>query len=585
MLFGGYLVSILLLHVLLRSVNQRLKELLILGYNFFFVVGMYFFCLSSFPINSMEFFYTLGEAIAAAPLAITFQGDPTIFEGPDAFYIFFFMSLYTIRAVLVFFFVQVFHDIESRWRLLWHRRVFIIVGNREDTRALLSDIMGECHKPAVIYISTEEAEEEAKPLPGACEQDTTYLARLKPGKKYDIILLPNKGLYNYQLLYSLDELGQHISGMRVTAFLDNEMLRMEDLRFSHLDLYLLSQEQMVVQNFMQQHLPLAVLQEQDTVPAASTHLYAPKKAFSLIVVGFNSYAKEFLLQTFENAAFETATGDPGLKALIVDENLEQKKAAFLHDVPGVAQESSLSWLEASPWSESFYNALRDQKEEVQQIVIATPDTEENIRLAMRLRYFFARAGRKPQIVVALFQEDKGAEVLLGNDMMVLLEQMNKKQFTYRQLVLREADEKARALHRKYQLNSISSSEWKELGSFVQSSNRAVIWDIPNKLLLAGDVQRLSKDEREKLFWELARYEHRRWNAFYFARGWIPLPVKELTKEEYAACVTKHTQEKRHICLVGWDELDALPQAKPGLLKYYDYANAAMIFETNSKKKM
>lgn len=580
MIFGGYLASVLLLHILLRSVNQRLRELLILGYNFSFVVGMYFFCLPTFPINSTAFFYTLGEAIAAAPLAITFQGDPTILEGPDAFYIFFFMSLYTVRAVLVFFFMQVFHDIESHWRLLWHRRVFIIVGDREDARALLSDITAECRKPAVIYIPTGEAEEETKPLPGACEQDAAYLRRIKPGKKYDIILLPSKGLYNYQLLCVLDELGQSISGMRVTAFLDNEMLRMEDLQFLHLDLYLLSQEQMVVQNFMQQHLPLDSLQARETAPAASAHLYAPKEAFSLCVVGFDSYAKEFLLQTFENTAFETATGDPGLKALIVDENLERKKAAFLHDVPGVAQESSLSWLEASPWSEPFYNALRDRIEEVQQIVIATPDTEENIRLAMRLRYFFARAGRKPQIVVALFQEDEGAVTLLKNDPMLLLEQVNKKQFTYRQLVLREADEKARALHSKYRLNSISSSEWKELGSFVQSSNRAVIWDIPNKLRLAGDVQRLSQDERKKLLWELARYEHRRWNAFYFARGWVPLPVRELTKEEYAACVTKRVQEKRHICLVGWDALDALPQAKPGLLKYYDYANAAMIFETN-----
>lgn len=580
MVFGGYLVSVVLLHFLLRSVNQRLKELLILGYNFFFVVGMYFACLATFPMNLMAFFYTLGEAVAAAPLAITFQGDPTIFQGPDAFYIFFFMSLYTVRAVLAFFFVQVFHDIESHWRLLWHRRIFIIVGDREDSRALLSDITVECCKPAVIYIPTEDVEEDAKPLPGACEQDPAYLRRLKPGKKYDIILLPNKGLYNYQLLRLLDQMGERISEIRVTAFLDNEMLRMEDLQFSHLDLYLLSQEQMVVQNFMQQHLPLTFLKAGEPAQAASAHLYAPKEPFSLCMVGFDSYAKEFLLQTFENTAFETETGGPGLKALIVDENLERKKAAFLHDVPGVAQESSLSWLEASPWSEPFYNALRDRMGEVHQIVIATPDTEENIRLAMRLRYFFARAGRKPQIVVALFEEDEGAGTLLDHDPMVLLEQVNHKQFTYRQLVLREADEKAWALHSKYRLNSISSSEWKELGTFVQSSNRAVIWDIPNKFLLAGDVQHLSRDERKNLFWELARYEHRRWNAFYFARGWVPLPVRELTEEEYAACVTKRVQEKRHICLVGWDQLDALPQAKPGLLKYYDYANAAMIFETN-----
>ena len=45
---------------------------------------------------------------------------------------------------------------------------------------------------------------------------------------------------------------------------------------------------------------------------------------------------------------------------------------------------------------------------------------------------------------------------------------------------------------------------------------------------------------------------------------------ELTAEERKAYKTKHPEEKRHICLVPWDELDSLPQKAPGQLKSYDW---------------
>lgn len=121
-----------------------------------------------------------------------------------------------------------------------------------------------------------------------------------------------------------------------------------------------------------------------------------------------------------------------------------------------------------------------------------------------------------------------------------------------------------------------------LGTFTQTSNRAVVWDIPNKLALAGELSGLSKEEREKVLWRLARYEHRRWNAFHYSRGWTRLPVADLSEEEREQCTTKHKKEKRHTCLVEWEELDALPQSEPGILKRYDYENVAQLFERTEK---
>ena len=108
----------------------------------------------------------------------------------------------------------------------------------------------------------------------------------------------------------------------------------------------------------------------------------------------------------------------------------------------------------------------------------------------------------------------------------------------------------------------------------------MLWDIPNKLALtAEDVNALPPAEREKALWRLARYEHRRWNAFHFCRGWTKLDVSELTPEELAQHKTKRPAARRHICLVSWDELDGLPQSSPGILKRYDYENAAAVFQS------
>ena len=43
------------------------------------------------------------------------------------------------------------------------------------------------------------------------------------------------------------------------------------------------------------------------------------------------------------------------------------------------------------------------------------------------------------------------------------------------------------------------------------------------------------------------------------------------------------QEKRHACLVDWDQLDGLPQREPGILKRYDYENVAYLFSAAQEK--
>ena len=199
---------------------------------------------------------------------------------------------------------------------------------------------------------------------------------------------------------------------------------------------------------------------------------------------------------------------------------------------------------------------------------------------MRLLRIFRKRGlgeHIPQIVVALHEEAEGSILLLSQEKNVFFQKVGQEPFTYEELVLRRTDEEAEALHRRYQGTNFHVGNWNTLGTFTQNSNRAVVWDIPNKLALAGDISGLSDEEREAVLWQLARYEHRRWNVFHYSRGWTRLPVEALSEEEREKCATKHKQEKRHTCLVEWEELDDLPQSEPGILKRYDYENVAQLF--------
>ena len=573
-----YLLCFALISFLLRGWNHRFRSLLITGFHFTFAALMFFFVQVHPDMTAGEIFAIVGRVLSAAPAAITFQGDTSLF-GPDASYVFFLMSIYTIRTVLVLFFRGLFIRTRMKWRLLTRKTIYIVTGTRKDAAWFLRDLNRCIPHPAVVYLTDQESE--AAPL-DAYETDSSFLCRLKKNKDYQVLLLPTDGQRNYQGLLKLEELGKQGISLRVTAFVDNELLRMEDMVFPHLDLYLLSREQMVVQDFLCQYLPLERLR-QLAPPPEPGHMFRPQAPFSLCLVGFGAFSREFLLQTCENTSFTTSSGAPALEVLVIDQELADKKAAFLSDFPHFAQAPGFQWMDAHIPSDALFHVL--SKRGFHQILVATNDTEENIHLILRLRRLFARCASdqpRPQLVVALFQEDPGAVALLQGDGNVIFQQVNQGQFTYEKLIARSADRQAEEIHRQYQHNSLFTAQWRELGTFTQASNRAAVWDIPNKLLLAGDVSSLDPQARENLFWELAQYEHRRWNDFHFARGWLPLPLEELTQEEREQYHIKRPTEKRHACLVDWDRLDALPQREPGLLKRYDYENVACLFPTRGE---
>ena len=581
MILLGYAAGVVLLWCCLRRKSEGLRSAVFMAYHFLFVFALSFSLLYTPGLSPAELARTLALSVYQAPMIMGFQVGLDDYTQLQYIIIFVCSSIYTVRTVVMLLFQRFFRDLRLRLSLLLRPEVCLISGELPDAQALAENIRREKRRVSLLYLDPNPDEDDEIPVSGALTVQWSQVEKLTRRKRCHAVLLPEPNQENLSLLGRFEQLGRPLSRLKVTAFLDPDLLRLEKLNYPATDVWLVSRDQLLARHFMTEHLPLERLK---AVGAAHTedHIWVPDRPFSLCVAGFSTMCREFLLTTMENTAFETAAPDGrGLDALIISDALPDHLGAFLRDYPRLAEEPGLSWLDHGAETEPFFSALERRLAGLDQILVDVGSTSDNIRAALRIQRLCQRheLAVLPQLVVVLHEDAPGSVELLTQSENVIFLQDNRSRFTYEELIERRADQEARALHQRYQ--SVSGSDidaWQKLDTFTQTSNRAVLWDIPNKLALtAEDLNALPPAEREKALWRLARYEHRRWNAFHFCRGWTKLDVSELTPEELAQHKTKRPAARRHICLVSWDELDGLPQSSPGILKRYDYENAAAVF--------
>lgn len=497
-------------------------------------------------------------------------------------------SILVVRFVLLTLFRDAVEKMRSWWLIRFSGHLYLLRGEKKDVDLLAADIRAHVKRPAILFLYRDGRETGT----GGTETEAV-LSLLRTGKVYDIVLLPLAGDANISLLHALNKKSSEgVYRMRVTAFADNDMLRFGDLRFPDVDSYIVSSDSLLVNRFLSEHPPVETLRSQSEGMLVRG-LYRPSRPFRLALIGFSALAQEFLLQTYERTGFfigDDSSSAPerwGLEVSVVDGDLNRMKEGFLRDVPYFSTVDFIAWHDMWTESAGFYDLFR---EPFDQILISTSETERNVRMAKRIYRMqkqMGRTGAMPQILVVLRDHIlcEMTPQTLSSEYASEIEllQANEAQFSYDEMILRKTDEEARALHERYISDRGAGKEWWRLSSFTRESNRAVIRDISNKQALGQAIGHLAGEARNEALWEMARYEHRRWMAFHYAHGWMPLAVSGLTKQETDSFVTKHTDEKRHICLVSWEELDALPQREKGILKWYDYANVLSLFDKEREK--
>ncbi len=113
------------------------------------------------------------------------------------------------------------------------KEIFIIFGELSDAQALIqTSSAAAATPPCSIWTPTPTA---TTPLPitEALTTNWKHLQRLSPRREYQV-LLPEPNHENLSLLRRLEQLGQRLPNLHVTAFLDPTLLRLEDLDFTRL---------------------------------------------------------------------------------------------------------------------------------------------------------------------------------------------------------------------------------------------------------------------------------------------------------------------------------------------------------------
>lgn len=578
-----YLIGLVLVSWLLRNKSLQLRSFLTVGYNYLFIIPLYFFTLLPDCETTAEVLNLLIRCAYQAPKAMTFWADVDLFNDPAITLLFYIVSVYTARTLLLLFARRFMMSLATRLGMVLRRRVIAVCGEAGDAESLIREIRKNDRHAPVLYVPQREQDREADlKVP---TETRPWAKFLKAGRDNLVILLPDTNHNNLSRLQELDELGKTVPGLKVTAFLDNNTLRFDDMSCPHIDAYLVSREQLLIRRFLMDDQPLETLRKRggESRPGG---ILVPERPFTLAVIGFTPLSAEFLLETWENASFESAAPDRrGFEATVIDGGIGKKRAPLFVDAPRLSHEPAISWVDAEPGTEESFEAVAGKLGALHQVLIATPDTRLNLDIAMRLLRLFKRRGLEqthPQLVVALFENMGAGAEIFSKEAGGMFLRCNASQFTYSELVLRRTDAEANELHRRYISNTDGGREWNAIGTYLQNSNRAVVWDIPNKLLLAGNLDGKTKEEREQIYWELAKYEHLRWCTYQYTHGWETLPRGELTPDEVARRATKRAAERLHACLVPWDELDDLPQERPGLLKYYDYENVTALFEKEGR---
>ena len=157
----GYLAGMALLTWLLRRRSVRVRSFLIVGYTYLFVIPLYFFSQLPEGASPAQMLNLLLRCAYQAPSAMTFGANLNQFDDPAITLLFYIMSVYTIRTLLVAFFHRAYAALANRARMQWKREIYVVCGEVEDARSMIDRIRAQERQAAILFVPQKEADEGA----------------------------------------------------------------------------------------------------------------------------------------------------------------------------------------------------------------------------------------------------------------------------------------------------------------------------------------------------------------------------------------------------------------------------------------
>ncbi len=504
----------------------------------------------------------------------------------------------SVSAILSLFGRQLLSTL--RLRIGFYQSTYIICCSENDSRALAlcQNIMthdGTCSRPdrkrLIVFICesvSEETREVVELLGGVAltyhrsEQFDKILA--KAGFAYSqlrigslkMFIMPEKETMAYELSKSALAYAQSIKipASRLSLYVVSETEWMSDkLKQAtnagpKYELFIFSQAELAARKLVAMMPPCQ---------AANIVNGKASDDFTVMILGFGQLGKQVLRRFVMNGQFIGGK----MQTIIVDKDLDHCFGQFHARYPGVTANYAIDRKCMDVRSEVFYDHLNEWKDRISYIVVALGDDVLNLEIANDLSQYFARHDTSSSRHIAVGVCDQSLVSGADNGKMSFFSD-DRDIFSESVLIREETDRMAKAVSSVY--NKCTAPEeanrlWYQSSYLSRESNRAVADFLPTMLSLIGYEMQNSPSPENFLLTPaqtelLAMTEHLRWNAFHHTMGFTTMSIKEMHQriqnlKESGQSIDLcriDTEKKQHICLVPWDELDALSSSYNNALR-------------------
>lgn len=307
----------------------------------------------------------------------------------------------------------------------------------------------------------------------------------------------------------------------------------------------------------------------------------------VLIVGVGRMGHEVLRKVIANGQFEGSN----FHATIYEPIFIQRTGFFKSQYPTMFTNYNIDFELRDIRGHKFFKFLKDNASKLKYIVICLEDRETSRELAIRVIDSLQTMGRSQNVYTC----DSKSVRCYSQDI-----QKCKTHWIYDSELLYsgEFDKYAIELNHRYTQGNSLDEDWKQCDYFGRMSSRASVdYLIPLIRRIKLNSKKFTPEQRENL----SRNEHLRWCAFHYTFGYDVMKTEEFIQrikkrqEEINKSgksklkTTKNEKDRRHVCLVSWDELDEISQIENSLTngnkdyKENDRINVDMVMELTQSK--
>lgn len=469
-----------------------------------------------------------------------------------------------------------------RVALSWRKTLLVIYGVSEHTLEYARR-QTEDQKRCVAFIGSCDASMESNVYEAGCvlaggdQPDEAALKKLgiRPGKRHiEIAALHDYGAKNFAFARKMKDTLERIGILPDQTSLlmqdvdEDQAVSLSDLngKYGYGSVMAFTGYELVARLMMQKMPPCDTVRFDENARAQND--------FQVLMIGFGQMGRAALNALLMNGQFYASA----FRADIFDPSA-QKGALNDHEI---LKKYDIRFHESSGSSDEVYAFLKERKDAVRYIVLCTGSEKQNREIARDLRSWLSERGASPAIV----QCTGRGLVFAGPDEN---ESEHLSIYDSNVLNLEQIDKMAMVINHAYNSESGKSplENWKKCDYFSRMSCRASADFYQAMVKAAGKTIQQVEDgswppEGDALV-NLSITEHMRWCAFHHVMGFRTMSEAEFVQrvEWYQAEVknkgssslriSKDMKNKKHACLIPWEELDRLAERESEITgKRMDY---------------